>query len=155
MPDIPDQLRTGDRAPDNQFGQDELLFVRCLSDQVDGEHLLPAGIKFPDWSTNRERYSEPQDVLLPNFERWGIAGFKVSAVPARLQTGESKEYTFAAIHEPVPDNYAHTEVRAFKDGAHDRDLKVPTLIKKEFRTRLSALTSIIKKPEESSLVMRS
>ncbi|MEI6233851.1 MAG: hypothetical protein WCT04_12405 [Planctomycetota bacterium] len=151
MASIPERLRTGSRPIDNQFDEAELLYVRCLSDHVDGGRFLPAGIKFPDWSTNRAKYSEPLDVLLPEFEHWGIAGFNVGAIPAQLKIGDSKVYAFAPIHDPTPENYSHTEVRTFKDGVYDNNLKVPTLIKKEFRTRLAAMTTIIKTPALSSL----
>jgi hypothetical protein len=54
---------------------------------------------------------------------------------------------FRVEHVPLADNYAHSEVRAFKDGRYDPKLKIPQSVKKEFRYLLSEKTRIIRYPE--------
>lgn len=153
MASIPDRLRVSGRQPDPIFDAGEFLYVRCKDDQVDGLQLKPAAIKFPNWSTNRSKYSEPEDVLLPSFSDWRVAKFKVGHIPKSLQEGQSKVFSFRPVHDPVhaplnpedpPENYAHTEVRAFKDGGvFNEKMDVPTTIKKSFRTKLSEHTEVL------------
>jgi hypothetical protein len=52
--------------------------------------------------------------------------------------------------EPVPEeeNYAHSEVRAYKHGKYDRKLKVHEVVKKQFRQILSDSAILLKEPEE-------
>jgi len=146
MNKIPERLITGGRQPDPIFDFDEALYVRCQTKDINAGHILPSGIRFPDWSTNRSKYSEPGDVLLPSFARWGIGSFKVRDIPSELQFEQSKCYSFCPVHDPLPENYAHTEVRTFKDGQFDRNTQVATSIKKLFRILLSEASIILKYP---------
>ncbi|MTJ22697.1 hypothetical protein FJR06_15770 [Dolichospermum sp. UHCC 0352] len=129
---------------DMSFDENEKLYNRCQKEHINGERLLPTGIKFPDWSVNREKYSDPEDVLVPNFFDWGIAQFKVSDVPEQIESPGNIKYDFRVEHDPTEDNYAHSEVRTYKDGNHSKKLEVNKTVKKLFRQMLSEKTVIIK-----------
>ena len=159
MLSIPDRLRSNGRQPDPIFEDNECLYFRCSVDQIDENGILQDAIKFPNWSTNRAKYSEPEDVLLPKFSNWGIAQFRIIDIPKSLQSEGGITCQFRPIHDPVSlsvedgdtyENYAHTEVRTFKDNVFDIKRKPPTLIKKEFRARLAARIKIIKRPSALS-----
>lgn len=90
--------------------------------------VLPPGIPFPDLSTNREKYSEPEDVVLGYEEdAVAIAAARVRDIPERVG-----EYEFRPVHVPEPENYAHTEVRTFQEGEH-LERKPSKTVRKEFR----------------------
>jgi hypothetical protein len=42
----------------------EFLFIRVKQEHVWDDGALPAVVGLPDWSTNRERFSAPEDVLM-------------------------------------------------------------------------------------------
>jgi hypothetical protein len=155
MDSIPDRLFANGRQPNQNFVDSECLYVRCNVNQIEGDYILPTQvIKFPNWSTNRQEYSEPEDVLLPKFLDWGIAKFRVMDIPKTLQFSADVIYQFKAVHVPTPtpirpddppENYAHTEVRTFINGVYKAQEPSPS-IKKEFRFQLSSRIKIFKKP---------
>lgn len=149
-PDRPEQMYRCGRAIDPIFDEEEILYVRCLSDDVQGERLNPAAIKFPDWSVNRSKYSEPEDVLIPNYQEYGVAAFKVKNIPKTLSSPAPGNILseFKIEHVPEEDNYAHSEVRTYKNGHHDRSIgkKLNSQVKKEFRQLLSDKTFVIRHP---------
>ena len=138
------------RLIDPFFDEDELLYNRCLSEHVYREQLLPTGIRFPDWSVNRAKYSEPEDVLVPNFQDWGIAQFEVRNIPKSLISPApgNVKFDFKVEHDPLNDNYSHSEVRTYKNGHHSKNLNVSTTVKKEFRQMLSEKTVLILTPQK-------
>jgi hypothetical protein len=139
-------LRDG-RPVDPIFDSDESLYHRCSRDQVDGDRLARAAIGFPDWSVNRGRYSEPGDVCLPNWPRWGVARFSVGDVPSPIASPGGPIYTFSLEHVPEDHNYSHSEVRAYRNGHHERKLEVPKTVKSIFRQKLSEKTRVIIEPQ--------
>jgi hypothetical protein len=136
------------RSIDPCFDGDELLYNRCLLEHINGEQLLPTGIRFPDWSVNRAKYSEPEDVLVPDFQDWGIAQFEVRNIPKSLISPGSVKFDFKVEHDPLNDNYSHSEVRTYKNGQHSKDLDVNKTVKKEFRQLLSERTVLISRPQK-------
>jgi hypothetical protein len=83
---------------------------------------LPPAIKFPSWSVNREKYRRPADVLFPSWPDWGVAAFTVADVPAELRSEGGALFQFSVEHVPLEGNYAHSELRASKDGNPAKDV---------------------------------
>ncbi len=135
------------RPVDPDFADDELLYNRCRAVHVAEQRLLPEGIKFPDWSVNRSKYSEPDDVLLPSYSDWGIVEFKVDSVPKKLISPGEVVFEFKVEHDPVEDNYSHSEVRTYKGGVHNKKIDPNTAVKKQFRQMLSDKTRLIRFPQ--------
>lgn len=147
---IPERLLRQGRIVDRQFDSSERLYHRCQLRHIDSERLLPEAIRFPNFSVNRSKYSEPEDVLLPNYQDWGIAAFEVIDIPESQSTDTNTEYSWRVEHDPLDENYAHSEVRTFKNSVYTENLKVPTTIKKEFRQILSDRARVIHKPRIQS-----
>jgi hypothetical protein len=154
LAEIPERLRRLGRPVDPNFSAAEKLFRRIpprLDHIVDGK-LLPPAIKFPDFSVNREKYSQPADVLLGvdpdgairTYPDHGIAAFEVGDVPLELKANDGEVYTFKVLHEPLDENYSHSEVRTYVDG--NRSQRVPQTIKSIFRSTLFAKIVVLKQP---------
>ncbi|MBW4444358.1 MAG: hypothetical protein KME10_24695 [Plectolyngbya sp. WJT66-NPBG17] len=135
------------RHVDPEFEDDELLYNRCQALHVAEQRLLPTGIKFPDWSVNRSKYSEPDDVLIPTYLDWGIVEFQVDSVPKKLESLGNVVFEFKVEHDPVDDNYSHSEVRTYKEGIHHKNVEVNKTVKKQFRQMLSDRTRLIRSPK--------
>lgn len=63
-------------------------------------------------SVNREKYSQPQDVLFSEtdeFANWGVLSFRVSDLPSAFPV-EYSQYSFFPKHIPMEDNFSHSEV---------------------------------------------
>lgn len=152
----PERMYQSGRDEDQYFKNDENLYRRCCPEDVIGDRLVVGAIKFPDWSVNREKYSQPSDVLFPYFhDCCGIATFKVEDVPSKLESNTGTLFRFQVVHCPEYDNYAHSEVRTFKgesdlksssDEKFTRKLKPSRGIKKEFRTILSNKIIVTQQP---------
>lgn len=142
------------RPVDPVFDAEETLYRRCLPGEVQGQRLLPAAIKFPGWSVNREKYSDPDDVLIPNYQEYGVAGFRVKDIPESLRSPAPGNvlFEFGVEHVPEEDNYAHSEIRTYKDGHYDPSLskKINAQVKKEFRQLLSDRTFVIRHPPKKN-----
>jgi len=144
-----------DRGIDNNFEPEELLYRRFCPHEILGDRLAPDSIKFPDWSVNREKYSEPHDVQFPSGSNQvylccGIAGFSVADIPCKVDT--QGIFTFNIEHNPKFDNYAHSELITYKNGVSGKELKnfkVSNTIKKTFRQLLSDKSRIISEPSST------
>ena len=133
----PERMFRRNRPIDENFDLEEELYYRCQAQHVDEQRLLPGAIRFPNFSVNRSKYSEPEDVLIPSYQDWGIATFRVGNLPEPELTDDTTEYEWRVVHDPLEDNYAHSEVRTFKNSVYSENLKVPSTIKKKFRQILS------------------
>jgi hypothetical protein len=142
------------RPVDPLLSPTERLFLRCQCEWVDVDRIKPAHIHFPDQSVNREKYSYPTDVLLPDatprsadWVLWGVVAFQVADVPADSTTSGGVSYRFTAEHDPLEDNFGHTELRVYKDGVREQNKdRINPKIKKEYRTRLALRTRLIVPP---------
>lgn len=127
--------------------------MRCRRAGLDQEHLSPHAVRFPDFSVNRQKYSAPEDVLLPDYANWGIIKFTVADVPASvpaevIASAEGADYTFAVVHDPLEQNYAHAEVRTSRNQIYRKNLKIKHQgVKRWFRVRISQATQLVRKPE--------
>ena len=147
---IPERLLKGNRQPEQRFAPDERLFHRFNKMMKENKHLYPSSIRFPDFSVNREKLSLPEDVLLheyPKYLKWGIVSFKVKDIPEPIAADNRTEYEFKVVHDPIDFNYAHSEVRTYKNGSYSQNMKISKLVKKAFRYKLSERLSIIKESE--------
>lgn len=162
---VPQRFLVNNRPPDQHFEENESLYLRFSASDFDtkySDRLPVAAIKFPDVSVNREKYSQPSDVLIPHWINHGIAEIKVKDIPKSLMSGNendknAQEYEFKVEHDPIGadhpyypkqefENYAHSEIRAFKDGIHQKngEVNIPKSINKKFRIYMSDKLAITK-----------
>ncbi len=138
---IPERFLCAGRSPKQEFDPEEALYLRYSSEHFKGESLPTMAVKAPAFSVNRQLFSRPSDVLIPNWLNFGIAEFKVKDIP----NGLIPDISFKPVHDPIdrnhPDfnhmgfeNYAHTEVRMFKGSNDLGKNKIPDSLKKKFRT---------------------
>lgn len=122
MPAIPEAMKQRGRAVDPHFLPDEQLFRRVPPYlwEDPGEDFDLESIELPDMSVLRSKYSHPEwsrfDRL--NYTDWGVIGFSVQHIPTTLTHLGVFVWTFSAHHAPEKNNYPHSEVRAFENGAH-------------------------------------
>lgn len=135
---------------DNEFAPSERLFLRLHPEHFSNRHtdpprVLVGAVRFPDFSVNRGKYSEPEDVLAPHWPKWGISAFRVDHVPPSLSWEDGRTYDFRVEHVPEEHNYAHSEVRTYKDG--ERGHEPNKVLKMKFRAILAERMEILKEPE--------
>src|SRR5262249_8031646 len=118
---------------------------------VAGEPYTDQIAFYPAMSVNRSKYSEARDVLYPDyFPSFGVLSFPVGGIPGPFRPGEGALYEWTTRHEPLDENYAHSEVRTYRDGTFDAKLRIQsTLVKKHFRERLREVARIEILPGES------
>ncbi len=152
----PSRMYSEGRETNQTFYGNEILYLRCKRGSLndEGKKLAPAGIHFPNQSVNRQKYSKPKDVLLPNNEDktkewifWGVARIFVRDIPEgtetqALPTAKKVIYKYDTVHVPEDDNFSHSEIRVKKDGVYVKSQGV----KKAYRTDLSFKTTVIVKP---------
>lgn len=149
-PDRPERMYRAGRPVDPDFSPEENLYFRYKEMETVEGRVIPTGIRFPDFSVNRSKYSEPEDVLIPCYEDYGILTFKVKDIPPAERTNETTLYEWKAVHEPTEDNYSHSEVQTFKNGMYAKKLDVPKTLKKKFRVILSERMSVIHEPSQGN-----
>ncbi|MCY2987035.1 MAG: hypothetical protein NTY19_04105 [Planctomycetota bacterium] len=143
------------RPIDPQFLGSEKLYFRCKREWIDdGDRVLPGYIHFPDQSVNREKYSKPADVLLPDgTERsrdwilWGVAKVTADDVPASISTEGKVCYEFSVEHDPEEDNYSPSELRVYKGGKRESNSgKINQQVKKKYRTMVALKALVVVQP---------
>ncbi len=170
IPELPDRLLRNGRPIDNDFDPDEPLYLRFQGDDVrldeDGNQILNEGcIKYPAFSVNRGKFSEPDDVLFrtcvremaiargqdpskldiskpTRFEGWGVARFQVRDIPPPDESAPNT-FEYCVAHDPCEDNYSHSEVRTLKNARFDPKVSLPTQVKKRYRFFLSKRLSVV------------
>lgn len=111
------------------FDPNEYLFRRvplALWSSADDPVEVDA-VELPDMSVGRSRFGHPEWVRFDvvnnvHFEDWGVIGFRVRSIHPRFWVNGIEEFTFEPCHDPLEQDYPHTEVRVFLNGQH-----VPTL----------------------------
>jgi hypothetical protein len=148
----PRRLRRRSRVFDAQFDQFEKLFLRCQKEWIDQHgQVKPANIHFPDQSVNRERYSKPRDVLLAvdtrgsaSFLLWGVAFVQVADIPHPMVSEGNVQYQFTVEHDPLEHNYAHSELRVYKNGVREQTKKkINQEVKKRYRIELARRSRLL------------
>jgi len=143
--DRPDRMYRRGRPVDPVFEPAEEPYERIHHRAHAAAWSLNA--RFPDFSVNRQKYSEPEGVPIRNWPDWGIVGFRVDAIPPYLESGGGVIYSFQVVHEPIEDNYAYSEVHTLK-GDKRNPSKVPEPVKKVFRQILAERLRLIRAPAQ-------
>jgi hypothetical protein len=154
----PKHMYRNGRPIDNKFKPTDHLYHRCRKDDVFEDRMLPDRIRSRDPSVNWSKYSKPWDVIFDHPGE-GIVRFIVRDLPIELPKSPPeppknpkksiapiKLHSFFPIHDPIEDNYSHSEIRTFKDGARVTKGSLPELAKKEFRQIMSDRSFVILKP---------
>jgi hypothetical protein len=122
MPDLPSAMRRNGRRKDRDFRPDEYLCRRVpLELWDDGDVVIDIdAIELPDMSVIRSKYGHPEWARLESDEciDWGVIGFCVGDIPARLLHMGVFTWTFGPRHVPLEENYPHSEVWAYENGMH-------------------------------------
>ena len=136
-------------AIDPDFPPSEELYLRLKTVLRDNTPAILGQLRFPDFSVNRQRYSDPADVLKPSWPDWGIVSFTVADIPGPVESPPpaADEFEFRAEHVPVPGNYAHSEVCSYKNGKR-ADRRPPRTVRLSFRIALWERLDVVR---ESSL----
>jgi hypothetical protein len=161
MPDNrPIRMWRRGREIDPEFEPSEPLYSRCTKDQLedwDGNFtdvFSSLSVRFPDFSVNRGKYSEPEDVLIPSvgqppdiYAQMGIVKFTVGTARWEHQPKASPiKYEMRVEHNPDDHNYSHSEVKTYKDGKYDNGADISKTIKKAYRARLARGAEIVRRP---------
>jgi hypothetical protein len=131
-------IRNG-RPALTHFAPDELLFLRYGVDDFVNGQLAAAAIHFPKQSVNRGRFSEPGDVLFHNdgkYDGLGAVEFDVADIPATITGDQGSTYRFFMHHEPLDDNYGHSEIWSARPRAEEEYREPSKSTKLQFRMQL-------------------
>jgi len=124
--------------------------------------LVVMDIHFPNTSVNRNKYSEPGDVLIvacsksnDSLRNFGISQFTVGSIPKSINSAEDinnsdvdwSQWSWDVIHVPEPNNYAHSEIRTFYEKQYPPKRKPNKTIKKWWRTVLREHVTVIQEPQ--------
>jgi hypothetical protein len=140
----------GQRGVDINFRWFQLLYQRCVLEDVEGERLLAARINYKEQSVNWSKYSKPWDVIFDD-PGSGIVQFFVGGLPRDLPNvipkgTKSDLYTFRPAHVPLPLVYPHCEIWTFKVNTRIQGKKLGELAKKEYRALMSERSFVICQP---------
>lgn len=151
-------MRRCGRPPDPSFSPSELLYMRVRKCHVEDRRLTDvSAIRFPDQSVNRSKHSQASDVLIPepgSEKSWqwillGVLGFPVECVPACLQGNDHVVCDFRVEHDPLEHNYAHSEIRVYRDEKRVRDKKlIGKAHRKRYRLAIMEKTRVLIEPLE-------
>lgn len=129
------------RAEDTEFEESELLYRRYLGQHFENQKLLPASLRFPRPSFNRQKYSNAEDVLHPDCCNgamqggWGVLECQRGDVPSPIIGPDGRSYRFEPRHAPLDCCYAHAEIWCFEG---DADVWEPSKkVREEFRVKLA------------------
>ncbi|MDZ4820637.1 MAG: hypothetical protein SGJ20_16860 [Planctomycetota bacterium] len=140
-----------DRGLDDDFQSNEKLFFRCKAEWIDQNgRIRLAHVRAPDQSVNREKFSKRYDVLLPIDDTsspkliyWGVASVDVQDVPTHGVSTGGLIFSFTVEHDPLENNYGHTELRAYKNNKREmKSDNINKAVRKEYRAKLAERTRI-------------
>jgi hypothetical protein len=147
------------RPLDDDFQPEHRLYYRIeLHDELEGNHLDPQKIRAAfDISVNWSKYSKPWDVIFGT-PASGIASVLVRDIFVDLpldlasqQREVRKPHLYRPVHEPYEDNYSHSVIAVFKDGARvTKSRDIGAMAKREFRQLLSDKAEILFRPSIKS-----
>jgi hypothetical protein len=137
VPELPERLKRNGRAADQEFAAAEKLFRRYTKlHYVDGQFTgIGLNLESPP-STNREKYSEPADVLFSptnQYAGWGVLSLAVQDITITLPTDQAR-YSFSPKHMPLEDNYAHAEIWCDLTEPTGQHVEPSPGVRKLFRT---------------------
>lgn len=118
---------------------EERLFRRYRREDYLDNQFSGLGFAFPKQSVNREKYSEPSDVLFSTtdeFEGWGVLYFRVQDLPIEFPPHNGR-YTLFPKHTPEDEMYPHSEVWCDALPVTGQYVEPSKGVKKLFRAFLS------------------
>ncbi len=121
MGDLPRDMLQRGRPPDAEgFRDEEELFRAFEPEAWEGDRISIDAIGLPDLSVNWGKHGPAEWLLLLDaFAGCGVGSFKVADVPKKLEHLGVYLYTFDLAHEPTPNNYPHSIIRAWDEqGRH-------------------------------------
>ena len=137
------------RGPAGNFGPDEDLYRAVDPQHVDTSGPAPSvritAIRFPTLSVNRSQHSRPQSVLVGRYRHslvWALAvrdlpPADLNHIRSGLRSGQTDTYTYDVAHDPIfPWNYAHSEIRTFKNGHQHHRTDKPKQIGLDYRKHI-------------------
>lgn len=158
MAEIPPEMMTLQRQPDQSFRRDEALYRRFHADHWEDGGVAAEAFRLPNMSVNRSKYGPIAWAILTEddeFATWGVASFLVEEIPYGVEMIHlgAIVYTFEPRHVPLRRNYPHSEVWVFRENVHIcADSKNTHILEPEFhlrwRERLSQLANVIIQPTE-------
>ena len=141
------------REPDQSFRPPHFLYHRCKKEDFEGDVLLPPRIRIDRRSVIWSKFSKAWDVIFDH-PRQGIIRFIVGKLPRELpkevppvgNRNAPAVHCFFAFHDPLDDNYSHSEIRCSRGGT-----EIPkvgsAIIKKEFQAMMSQQAFLLLRPE--------
>jgi hypothetical protein len=133
-------MRRNGRLVDQDFQPREKLFRRYAVDHLIGGTFSPIGLSFDTPpSVNREKFSEPSDVLFSEtneFGNWGVWSVKTGDLLSAFPENEPT-FSFYPKHTPMEDNYSHSEIWSEQVPPTGLYAKPSKSVRKLFRTFLS------------------
>lgn len=139
----------GGRGVVPKFRTGECLYIRCVKEDIEDGRLLPARIAYNNASNNRSKFSKPWDVIFDHLGH-GIIRLRVSDIPVGLPIEQPNPkrpidiHDFRPVHVPLPENYAHSEIRVYRGD--DQVRLSSEIVKKEFRAAISESTILLWPP---------
>jgi hypothetical protein len=135
------------RPADQDFAAEERLFRRYKAEHYIAGQFTGLGLRLSNApSVNRERYSVPEDVIFSEtdeFAEWGVLSWRVQDVLLALPEA-APQYAFRAVHVPLENNYAHSELVCSSaqepNGAH---VEPNSGTKKLFRTLMGQRAIVV------------
>jgi hypothetical protein len=135
------------RDPDQHFGLEERPFRRYPEASLVAGKPVPLVMQFDAGvSVNRERFSEPQDVLEPDCcdgrPRPGhvVLALRVSNVPNAISTEDrsGRVFQFRPKHTPCETCYPHSEIWCNQSGdIHQNYERPPKQVRDKLRAALA------------------
>ena len=136
----PARMKRNGRAEDALFEPAEKLFRRYKCEHFIAGKFSNMGLSFSNPpSVNRQKYSEPSDVVFSEtneFAEWGVLSFEVQHLPTPVPQ-DHPEYSLFPRHMPLEDNYAHSEVHCDCVPPSGTYVEPRPAIRKLLRTTLS------------------
>jgi len=119
---IPIRLIKGSRETYdvNKFKDNQRLYRSCrLEDFGEDGKIRLETIRFPDLSCNWSMFSEPQDVWYRENGSINDGCYSFSIKASRFKN------LATPVHDPLDDNFSHTELRAVKQEATEDEKSTP------------------------------
>ncbi len=113
---VPEHLHINGRLEDQNFSEEDLLYRGYALDEYDivEDTIRTETIRFPDFSCNWNRYSEPIDIIYRFKGRDTDGCYSFSVITSRYQE------LATPVHDPIDDpehpNYAHAEIRICRES---------------------------------------
>ena len=94
----------------------------------------------PRQSVNRGSLSEPEDALFDEggkYDGLGVVYFNVESIPPQLTGEQGSSFRFSVHHEPLEENYSHSEIWSERAGVAGEYREPSRSVKMGFRIELA------------------